>query len=502
MKATDVYRKINNSPINGIILYYTEKILQMDKVPLGSVISQIKTGKTPPKSNPKYYSSSDINWYKSSDIGYGKYLTDAKEKFSNIAVAEKKATIFSKDTLLIIGIGGGVGRVSILKEKGSSNQQITGITFSEKVCPQYAYYYYLVREKYIKSQAKSMSFPILNQSKIKELEFKYPSISEQNEFVKFVDACFNSFLKNKAPNISDFEISSDLKEYALKQFRVIELNNKVQKNIKNELSLLSKLKQSILQEAIEGKLTEDWRKQNPNIETASKLLERVKAEKEQLIADKKIRKEKPLPSITKEETPFELPDGWVCCRLGDICTKLTDGFHHTPIKKSSGYKYISPKNLNNNKVNWSNCEFIDKKDHDYLQKKVDTNKGDILIANRGTVGTPVIIDIEEKFSFQNLAIIGFNQEKVSPEYVFYYVLSKQKEILDFFVNGGLQPMLSNKRLQTLIVPLPSFEEQKVIGEKLDKFMKKYNDLEAEIKNSEANAQMLIQSVLKEVFDNQ
>jgi type I restriction enzyme S subunit len=183
MKATDAYRKINNSPIKGIVLYYTEQILKMDKVDLGSVIEQIQTGKTPPKANPKYYSSSDVNWFKPSDIGYEKYLEVAGEKFSNIAITEKKATIYPKDTLLLIGIGGGVGRVSILKEEGSSNQQITGITFNEKVCPQYAYYYYLVREEYIKSMAKSMSFPILNQSKIKELEFRYPSVPEQNEFV-------------------------------------------------------------------------------------------------------------------------------------------------------------------------------------------------------------------------------------------------------------------------------------------------------------------------------
>ncbi len=130
MKATDVYRRINNSPIKGIILYYTEKLLQLDEVKLGTVIAQIQTGKTPPKANLKYYASEDINWFKPSDIGYDKYLSEAKEKIANVAQVEKKATIYSKNTLLMIGIGGGVGRVSILKEKGSSNQQITGFSFN------------------------------------------------------------------------------------------------------------------------------------------------------------------------------------------------------------------------------------------------------------------------------------------------------------------------------------------------------------------------------------
>ena len=341
MKATDAYRKINNSPIKGIVLYYTEQILKMDNVGLGSVIAQIQTGKTPPKANPKYYSSSDVNWFKPSDIGYEKYLEVAGEKFSNIAITEKKATIYPKDTLLLIGIGGGVGRVSILKEEGSSNQQITGITFNEKVCAQYAYYYYLVREDYIKSQAKSMSFPILNQSRIKDLEFRYPSVPEQNEFVKFIDVCWYSFLNNKIPDISSFEISPELKEYALKQFKVIELDDKIRKNIENELTLLSNLNQSILQEAVQGKLTADWREENPNTEPASELLNRIKSEKAQLIKDKKSKKQKALPPISEKEIPFELPAGWVWVYVSDICDIYT-GNSINKIEKEAKYKKDQP----------------------------------------------------------------------------------------------------------------------------------------------------------------
>lgn len=75
-------------------------------------------------------------------------------------------------------------------------------------------------------------------------------------------------------------------------------------------SLLKKLRQQILQEAIEGKLTADWRAQNPDVEPASELLKRIAAEKAQLIKDKKIKAQKPLRPITDEEKPFELPQGW------------------------------------------------------------------------------------------------------------------------------------------------------------------------------------------------
>lgn len=76
------------------------------------------------------------------------------------------------------------------------------------------------------------------------------------------------------------------------------------------------LKKSILQYAMQGKLV----KQNPDDEPASELLKKIKAEKEQLIKDGKIKKEKPLPPITKDEIPYELPDNWTLARLGDLCT--------------------------------------------------------------------------------------------------------------------------------------------------------------------------------------
>jgi len=91
--------------------------------------------------------------------------------------------------------------------------------------------------------------------------------------------------------------------------------------LKSELNyqqiLLKKLRQQILQEAIEGKLTADWRAANPNIEPASELLKHIAAEKAQLIKDKKIKPQKPLPPIKDEEKPFDLPEGWIWCRLGN-----------------------------------------------------------------------------------------------------------------------------------------------------------------------------------------
>jgi len=89
------------------------------------------------------------------------------------------------------------------------------------------------------------------------------------------------------------------------------ISNNLTTEIKTQKHLLTQLKQSILQEAMQGKITADWRKQNLNTEPANELLNRIKSEKDQLIKDKKIKREKALPPITEEEIPFVLPEGWV-----------------------------------------------------------------------------------------------------------------------------------------------------------------------------------------------
>ena len=95
-------------------------------------------------------------------------------------------------------------------------------------------------------------------------------------------------------------------------------HGKLLSEISHQETLLTKLRQAILQEAIQGKLTADYRAANPSVEPSSQLLYRIRAEKARLIAEKKIRKEKPLPEITPEEVPFEIPKEWVWCRMGGI----------------------------------------------------------------------------------------------------------------------------------------------------------------------------------------
>ena len=99
------------------------------------------------------------------------------------------------------------------------------------------------------------------------------------------------------------------------------------------------LRKSILQAAVQGKLVP----QDKNDEPASELLKRIQAEKAALVKEGKLKKERPLPLITEDEIPYDLPEGWEWCRLGTICLKLTDGTHSTPTYTKTGIPFLSVK---------------------------------------------------------------------------------------------------------------------------------------------------------------
>ena len=116
---------------------------------------------------------------------------------------------------------------------------------------------------------------------------------------------------------------------------------------------IKSLKDKILQLAIQGKLVP----QDENDEPASILLEKIKAEKEQLIKDKVIKKEKPLPEISEEEKSFDLPKGWEWCRFRDVLD-VRDGTHDTPKYVSEGIPLITSKNISGNGIDYSNVKYI------------------------------------------------------------------------------------------------------------------------------------------------
>ena len=280
-------------------------------------------------------------------------------------------------------------------------------------------------------------------------------------------------------------------------------------NIDERNLLIPQLKQSILQEAIQGKLTEDWRAKRAlsgaEVEHASELLKRIKTEKDQLIKDKKIKKEKVLPPIKAEDIPFELPEGWVWCRLGDICSKTGSG--STPKGGKSAYpttgiKFLRSQNVYDDGLSYEGIVFISDITHERM-KGTKVQAEDLLLnITGGSIGRCCIVpkDFDTGNINQHVAII----RSVLSEngcYLHKTICSPyfQNMIIEVQTGAGREGLPKNK-MDNILIPFPPLEEQKVIVVKVESLIQKCQALGQEIKTSEANAQILMQAVLKEAFE--
>ena len=262
------------------------------------------------------------------------------------------------------------------------------------------------------------------------------------------------------------------------------------------LTYITRLRQSILQEAVQGKLVP----QDPNDEPASVLLEKIKEEKERLIKEGKIKKEKPLPPISEDEIPYELPEGWEWCRLQEAID-VRDGTHDTPkYVESGGYPLVTGKDFYSGKLEFSQTKYISKEDYEKIILRSKVDRGDILFSMiGGNIGSMVIFEEDIEIAIKNVALFKkYYEGSVDNKYLFYFLKANINNIKTLS-KGGAQPFVSLNILRNYLFALPPFEEQKRIVEKVDQLMALCDELEKNIEESKKDSELLMQSVLQEAF---
>jgi len=148
-------------------------------------VSTMKTGTTPPSGRIDYFGG-DIQWFTPGDIGNSKELIHSSRTLTQSAVEDGKVRLYEPGTILFVGIGT-IGKVGIIRKTSSSNQQITGIKFSEEILPDYAYWFLRSLAKEFKDAAPYATLPIINQRRIGEFEVSYPPLDEQRQMVAYLD---------------------------------------------------------------------------------------------------------------------------------------------------------------------------------------------------------------------------------------------------------------------------------------------------------------------------
>ena len=297
------------------------------------------------------------------------------------------------------------------------------------------YIFYLVLSKYvIKSMTRKMkgdNSPSIRKGDLQNLVVPLPPLSEQSRIAAKIAQLFALLRK----------VESFTQQYA-------------------ELQTL--LKSKVLDLAMRGKLV----KQDPNDEPASVLVEKIKAEKAELVKEKKIKKSKPLSPITDEEKPFDIPDNWRWIRLGDVSKDIRYGYTASA-QETGNSKLVRITDIQNGRVDWNTVPFCDVPDNKI--KALQLLKDDILIARTGgTIGKSYKIkDIPTTAVFASYLIrIRFlligkeNYTKYVMQSPLYWSFISKKQ------SGTGQPNVNATKLSEFIFPLPPLSEQSRIATKI------------------------------------
>lgn len=228
------------------------------------------------------------------------------------------------------------------------------------------------------------------------------------------------------------------------------------------------LKKSILQEAVQGKLVP----QNHDDEPASVLLERIKAEKQKLIKEGKIKKEKPIAPITEDEILFDIPESWEWCRVGEIFSHNTGKAMNSSAKKTdkSGdiRKFITTSNVYWNRIDFNNVKEMFFSDDELARCTV--TKGDMVMCEGGAYyGRTAIWNYDYDICFQNhVHRLRAYKELCTLFYYYTFYFYRNNGMMES--KGTAMPGLSSVVLHNILIPLPPLEEQKRIVAKIEELM--------------------------------
>lgn len=273
--------------------------------------------------------------------------------------------------------------------------------------------------------------------------------------------------------------------------------------LQTQSNLITKLRSSILSDAVSGRLVP----QVPTDESASILLEQIKAEKERLIKEGKLKCDKPLFPITADEIPYELPDGWMWCRLGDIITNMDSGWSPACLEQPSADD------------TWGVLKTTAVQDLCYLahenktlpitlqaRPQYEVQRGDILITRAGPknrVGICCLVNKTPPKLMISDKIIRFHlYPQIYPAFIELSLnCGASNEFIETKKSGMAESQvnISQGNLKLTPVPLPPLAEQHRIVAKVEKLIDTCDALEAEVAKNRAETDRLMQTILKEAF---
>ncbi|CAN7282226.1 restriction endonuclease subunit S [Acidovorax sp. LjRoot38] len=254
---------------------------------------------------------------------------------------------------------------------------------------------------------------------------------------------------------------------------------------------VARLRELILTLAVQGKLVP----QDPADEPASVLLQKIRAEKDRLIAEGKIKRDKPLAEIAHEDKPFELQEGWAWVRLGQLANFI-DYRGKTPTKTESGIPLITAKNVRQGFINRVPREFIAEAAYAGWMTRGFPKVGDLLFTTEAPLGNVAAIDIEERFALaQRVICFGLYEPQMSGALSTFLRSPWMQGVFSDQATGVTAQGIKSARLQLIPIPVPPLAEQSRIATRVEELMRLCDALQAKGQLEAAQHAQLVSTLL-------
>jgi type I restriction enzyme S subunit len=408
---------------------------------------------------------------------------------------------FRKGDVLYSKLRPYLDKVIVADEDGVCTTEILPLRFPEEINSDFLLLTLRMKSflSYVNGVTKGMKMPRLGTKEGRMALIPLPPLPEQNDIL--------AFLRDLASNqlSSDGYFNSDVEQKVLSlhkaQLSVLEITDEVT----NQLKLVSQLRQSFLSEAMQGQLVPQDVKDEP----AEVLLERIKVEKESLIAAKKIKRDKPLAAIKTEEIPFEIPSTWAWCRLGEVVLFSEAGNSFKCFDRaidSDEWGIVKTSSITSGYFSENENKYFSTSEPKDISKQVKIN--DFLFCrasgSKGLAGKCCIVEhITKKLLLSDKTIRFVFSEFVTPVFIRLFNNSDFGVRYYSSLSTGKSTSMNNvtrNQIYSMCLPLPPLAEQQRIVEKLETLMAFCDDLEANIKESKTQAETLLQVALKEALE--
>jgi type I restriction enzyme S subunit len=408
-------------------------------------------GATPAKGNPEFYNNGTIPWLRTGELNNG-YVYDSEIRITEKALEKCSLRMCKKGDVLIAMYGATIGKVAIAGIELTTNQACCACT-PFLIDNKFLLYYLLASKKTFIELGEGGAQPNISREKIIGFPFALPPLAEQHRIVAKIE-----------------ELMPLVEKYGAAQDALDEWNQ----------ALPEKLKKSILQEAIQGKLVP----QDPADEPASALLERIREEKQQLVKEGKLKKKDlEVKPIEEDEIPFEIPESWEWVRWGELGEYKKGPFGSSLTKSmfvpktDEAVKVYEQKNAI--QKDYTLGEYYISKEKYETMTGFTVRPGDIIVSCAGTIGETYLLPPEAPFGIINQALMRakLHLDSIIPYWLLYfqYILLIENKLKGS--GSAIKNIPPFEVLKAMPVPLPPLAEQRRIVAKIEELFGVINKTE-------------------------